>query len=245
MTIDIHVNRVDWSKKLGMLSKLIFVSMGLFFAHFPSIGQDVTGLWQVEEVKVGDEKMTPVARWMRFNEDGTQESGNGWLKHSEGTYTYNSEKSTLKTVNTNGLADANPAFDVAFQKGLMIWNRMEDGQNVEVRLKSIETLPTSPANQLLGLWEINQSEGNTTDQGKGTFFIRWDNMFVYTHSSGEKKYGVYKCHGHKNEIELIYYGDDCRREWWNFTHEDDRLRNVNTKNESQFYVLNRINEFPY
>jgi len=228
-----------------MHGKLILVAMGLFIAQFSSIGQDVVGLWQVEEVQVGDEKMTPIARWMKFNKDGTQESGNGWLKHSEGTYTYNSEQSTLETVNSNGILDESPPFKVNFQESHMIWNRMEDGQKVEVRLNPIETLPTSPANQLLGLWEINQSEGNTIGQEQGTFFIRWDNMFVYTHPSGEKKYGVYKCHGHKNEIELVYYGDDCRREWWMYSHEDEGLKLVQTKDENQFYKLKRINQFPY
>jgi hypothetical protein len=228
-----------------MLSKLILVVMVLFIAHFSSIGQDLTGLWQVEKVQVGDEKMTPIARWMRFDEDGTQESGNGWLKHSEGNYEFNAQDSTLKMVDINGTADNNPPFQVDVQEDQMTWTRIEGGQEVFVRLKPIDQLPASPANKLLGVWEINQSEGNLTGQDQGTFFIRWDNVFVYTHPSGEKKYGVYKCHGHKNEIELIYYGEDCRREWWAYAYEDEGLKLVQTKDENQFYVLNRINEFPY
>jgi len=227
-----------------MLSKLL-VAIGLFISQFSLIGQNVAGLWQVQEVKVGDETMTPVARWMRFNEDNTQESGNGWLKHSEGNYEYNSTDSTLKMVDINGTADNNPPFQIDVQEDQMTWTRMEDGQKVHVRLKPIDQLPASPANKLLGLWEINQSEGNTTDQEQGTFFIRWDNIFVYTHPSGEKKYGVYKCHGHKNEIELIYYGDECRREWWAFKYQDDQLEFINTSNNKQLYRLKRIRQSPY
>lgn len=228
-----------------MFSKLILVVMGLLFTHFSSIGQDLTGLWQVEEVQVGDEKMTPIARWMKFNEDGTQESGNSWLKHSEGNYEFNAQDSMLKMVDINGTADNNPSFQIDVQEDQMTWTRIKGGQEVFVRLKPIDQLPASPANKLLGVGKLNQSEGNTTDEEGGTFFIGWDNVFVYTHPSGENKYGVYKCHGHKNEIELIYYGEDCRREWWAYLYEDEGLKLVQTKDENQFYVLNRINEFPY
>ena len=44
----------------------------------------IHGLWLVEKVEVGENSMTPVARWTKFNADRTQTSGNGWLQHSNG-----------------------------------------------------------------------------------------------------------------------------------------------------------------
>ena len=48
----------------------------------------ILGLWVVKKVKMGDQEMTPIARWMRFNKDSTQTSGNGWLQHSEGSWVF-------------------------------------------------------------------------------------------------------------------------------------------------------------
>ena len=45
--------------------------------------------------------MTPNARWMRFNPDFTQESGNGWFQHSLGSWSLNSIKGELSIVNDN------------------------------------------------------------------------------------------------------------------------------------------------
>lgn len=45
----------------------------------------IDGLWLVKSVKVGGDEMTPNGRWMRFNTDSTQESGNGWFQHSVGS----------------------------------------------------------------------------------------------------------------------------------------------------------------
>ena len=45
----------------------------------------IDGLWLVTKVKVGIKERTPISRWMKFNKDSTQTSGNGWLQHSVGT----------------------------------------------------------------------------------------------------------------------------------------------------------------
>ena len=34
----------------------------------------VDGLWTVTKVKVGEQEMTPIAKWMQFNADSTQTS---------------------------------------------------------------------------------------------------------------------------------------------------------------------------
>ena len=65
----------------------------------------ITGLWVVQGVMIGDEERTPNARWMRFHADFTQQSGNGWLQHSVGTWTLDPATQDLSITNTTGLLD--------------------------------------------------------------------------------------------------------------------------------------------
>ncbi len=39
----------------------------------------LTGLWQVDEVLVGDERMTPVAKWFDLGDKGTRKIAAGRL----------------------------------------------------------------------------------------------------------------------------------------------------------------------
>lgn len=67
--------------------------------------QAVVGFWEVTEVKVGDQTMTPVAKWTRIHEDGTFQSGNGWLQNSEGTWTFDKKYNHFEANDPNGLVD--------------------------------------------------------------------------------------------------------------------------------------------
>lgn len=53
-----------------------------------SLKAQATGLWEVTKVIVGQEEMTPVAKWTQINKDGTFETGNGWLQNGNGTWTF-------------------------------------------------------------------------------------------------------------------------------------------------------------
>ena len=37
---------------------------------------------------MGEMELTPIAKWTQINSDGSYESGNGWLKNSEGQWTF-------------------------------------------------------------------------------------------------------------------------------------------------------------
>ena len=91
----------------------------------------IDGLWLIEKVKVGKDEMTPIARWVQFRKDSTQTSGNGWLKHSYGTWSLN-KTNHLKIINTNGLIDNADPFLVNIHENVMTWKRKEDNQNVQV-----------------------------------------------------------------------------------------------------------------
>lgn len=189
----------------------------------------INGLWVVKSVGVGDEIMTPNGRWMRFNSDFTQQSGNGWLQHSVGTWNFNKNSMELSIKNTNGLIDENEPFKISFEEKKMIWKRMEEGQNIKVILERSSELPQTYGDKLFGLWELERAFGSDNyfkDSDKkemsNYIFFRWDKRFVIESEKG-KINGVYNVHGHKSEVELIPYSDQVNRNFWKIDFEENRI----------------------
>lgn len=204
---------------------------------------EITGLWVVEEVKVGEEQMTPNARWMRFNEDSTQQSGNGWLQHSIGTYSYSLTDSTLTITNTNGYEDIYAPFKVSFKDNNMLWKRVEDGANVTVILKKTNKLPQAYGDVLLGVWDLEKITENGKDvtplydeEQKNYLYMRWDGKFIVNNSTAGRTRGIYNVHAHKPEVELIVsINDTLQRERWQFEATDSTLVFENTKTKTKKY----------
>ena len=211
--------------------------------------QTLTGLWIVKSVKMGNEEMTPNARWMRFNPDFTQESGNGWLQHSAGNWTYSSEHSELEISNTNGLADPYGPFKVKLRDGQMTWKRLEEGQPIEVTLVKKEELPKTNGDQILGLWELVKTTGtspHTSDlvDEMDYLFFRWDRKYVVG-TKKRKAYGVYNVHGHKAELELFPYNKDLNKSRWMIYYKGDRLiLSMMNSDSIVSYRFKRIDHFP-
>ena len=105
----------------------------------------IEGLWIVKDVQISNNSSTPVARWIRFNNDGTQVSGNGWLQHSYGKWTVNDGK--LSIVDENGIKDNASPFTYSIVKETMTWKRTEEGQVVIIAFKELI--------KFLNLMEIN------------------------------------------------------------------------------------------
>lgn len=186
---------------------------------------------------MGDQSMTPVARWTRFNADNTQVSGNGWLQHSYGTWSL--KDSLLSVEDTNGIQDITTPFSVKIQENTMTWKRDEGGQEVKVSLKRIDKLPQSGGNKLIGLWKLTSfvNDGNDmtvviNPDGKSMLQLRWDNTYVRHNMPQGKKYGVYKIHGHKPEIQLVNYGNEPQFSFWAFSFADDKLTLTSTDGKS-------------
>ena len=99
------------------------------------------GLWLVKKVTVGNEDVTPNARWTRFNADHTYESGNGWFQHTLGTWQLDNEKNELTMLNTNGIKDDQEPFTISISDSEMYWSRQEEGLKVEVTLLRSNELP--------------------------------------------------------------------------------------------------------
>lgn len=197
-----------------------FTIIALFFLSIHCFSQDkesVVGLWLITEVKVGDDIMTPNARWARFNADLTQESGNGRFQHSYGSWAYSERLKELQIETINGLDDRFGAFSVELLGDRMKWKRKEEGMDVIVTLNRTAKLPETYRDRLLGLWKLKKAKNNgdffeESVNESDYLFIRWDGKFVVGNDSG-KTYGVYNVHGHKPQIELIPYTEGERSFW--------------------------------
>ena len=233
-----------------ILRKILFIGIGLVLVHLATA--QVEGLWLVEKMSMGEESMTPVARWARFNPDGTQQSGNGWLQHSIGTYTYVKKDGTLDVVNTNGIDDPAPPFQVTFSGDRMQWQREEDGMDVVVDLVRIQELPMSPGNELMGLWDLDKVEVGGSDmtskhdpKGTRNLYIGWDKRFTIRNAPEGNRYGVWRVHGHKSELEQTFFGDDCIRKYWDFEINNNVLVLKSVNEETPITMTyHRISQFP-
>jgi hypothetical protein len=218
-----------------------------------SMGQSVVGFWEVEEVKVAGKVMTPVAKWFRVNMDGTFQSGNGWLQSAEGTWQFDKTHNTYLPTERNGLVDKYGAFKVMFEGSQMSWERMEDGDQVLVRLKRIEELPKSPADRLVGVWDLKEmtrggkSEKSTFDPEDNYYiFIRWDRIYVERAKDGGKSFGYWHINGHRPELTLISQMDEKPREIWNVEVDDKtlKLNGISESNKALQMVFEKINHIP-
>lgn len=227
-------------------STLSLLVLSLFFISCEKQTK-LEGLWQVEKVQMGENEMTPIARWVKFNEDGTQTSGNGWLQHSYGTY--NLDQDILSVEDENGTKDNADPFSIEISGSQMTWKRQEEGQEVTVSLKRIEELPQSGGNKLIGLWKLTKATDDGNDitamlnsENKSMLHLRWDNTYVQHNMPQGKKYGVYKIHGHKPEIQLVNYGAESKFSFWSFNFQDSKLTLISTDQKSTL-EFERIHEF--
>jgi hypothetical protein len=189
------------------------------------IKNPMVGLWEVEQVTIDGKKHTPDGKWMRFNADSTHESGNGWYQHSIGKYKVTGADNELFLFHSNGWKDEFENFRITYTDTGMIWKRTEDGNAVEVSLKQIDKLPTRQADEVMGIWQLNQTTiGEITMKAveKNTIFLRWDKMFI-AQDETNRSFGLYKTQGHRNEIEFVYYNQDCTREYWDYEIKNNIL----------------------
>ena len=107
--------------------------------------QDIRGLWEVEKVEVGDEEMTPTARWFEILEGGKLFGGNGGITNTRGAWTFDQNTNKLEQL-SNGQKDPYGAFDVIFsdEANRMTWSRIEEGMEVKVSLKRVTEKPLAP-----------------------------------------------------------------------------------------------------
>lgn len=214
----------------------------------------VEGLWMIENVKVGNQEITPVAKWTRIKPGGTYESGNGWLKNSEGTWTYINENRSFLAKETNGLTDPFGAFTVSFEGNKMKWERTEEGQKVTVTLIPVDEIPESPADKIQGLWDLDRANQNDKDitrtydpDNKRYIFIRWDRIYVERTSEGKRQTGYWYMNAHRPEVTLMSHNAGQNPQSWKVEFINDKkmtMSGVSDSNKGQLFIYNRLTSFP-
>jgi len=82
---------------------LVFMLMITAFASCAQ--ENIFGLWQVEQVIVGEKSMTPVAKWFRIESNGHYQTGNGWLQNGAGIWNFDSEKQLFSSCDSLNIED--------------------------------------------------------------------------------------------------------------------------------------------
>ena len=233
-----------------MRTKILSFSALILFIYQVSFSQSPEGLWGVVSVDVGDQKMTPVAKWFRYKEDGTCEGGNGWTKNLVGTWNYNKKAQELSAESTNGIKDEYGAFTVSFEQNNMIWNREEDGMKVTVVLQPIDEIPASPADLVQGLWALSEVRQAGTDvtstldpESKQFIHIRPDKRFRLRNPDGTSVRGFWHMNGHRPLLTLINDNRTIENQVFDVLFEDSHLI-MSKRGEDIIYRYQRIFQFP-
>lgn len=230
-----------------------FLIFALLLISEFACAQQITGLWTVTEVRVGEEKMTPVAKWFRYNENGTYESGNGWLQNDQGRWTYDRKSGVFTPVTSIGMKDPYDGFKVSFEAQKMTWERMEDGMMVTVLLEPAVSLPRSTADLLTGLWaleEITESDRNITKdhdpEGRYNIFFRWDRIYREQGTDGKRRSGYWHMHGHRPEVTMLPHQDGLSAESWKVEITDGQLvlSGISDTNREKTMKFKRLDAFP-
>jgi len=215
--------------------KTVFLIIFLFFV-FSSEAQ-FTGLWQVEKVTVGNNAMTPVAKWFLFTDDLKSYSGNGGIQNSKGTYSFDKKKSEFLFYDSSGIADEFGPFTVEFYPSKMTWTRSENGENVEVFLLQTDEKPEAPWDKITGNWLL------ASDESKSIYFF-WDGGYRARNGLlGENQFGIWQINGHRPELKLASDQGDKNDSSWDIFFEDGKMIWVERQNENpQKLIFKRNNE---
>lgn len=203
------------------LKTLAVLALTLFACTAIAQKERMVGLWMIEKVTVGKENMTPVAKWTRINSDGTYQAGNGWLQNGSGQWNYDLKNNLYTASDPLDIVDEFGGFTVSFDGTKMLWQREEEGMQVEVSLLPIEKLPRSPADYLKGIWdlvEITENETSILDdfdqENKHKLFIRWDRIYINFSPEGYRLTGYWHINGHRPEITLLPHQENGTPESW-------------------------------
>lgn len=212
------------------------------------------GLWLIEKVEVGGNVMTPVSRWTLINADGTYESGNGWLNHSYGTWTFNEDDSTFLPIVLNDVEDTFGPFNVEFSGEQMIFKRQEEGMGVKVTFTPITELPASTADKVKGLWGLKsvmhngEEISNQIDPNRNKYlFLRWDRIYVENDAQGNRLTGYWHMNGHRPEVTLLSHNTGKQPETWrvSFSEKEELvMEGISDTNRGQIRSYVRQTQFP-
>ncbi|MFV1883731.1 MAG: hypothetical protein ACMZ7B_04535 [Balneola sp.] len=209
----------------------------------------ITGLWEVTKVVVGEEEMTPVAKWSHFLNDGSYTTGNGWLQNGDGTWDFDSASSEMQLVTVTGFDDESGPFEIEMNgRDKMIWSRQEGGDMVNVYYQRIYEIPKSPATLAVGLWMVKEVINNgelLTEKYKNenaqAVFVRWDNLFQEITSEGRIS-GIWRVNAHRPVLDILFYDGKRPLEFWEIDFENEDT--MTWKREGLTIKYERLYSFP-
>ena len=204
------------------------LALGILCFSLNTNSQSIVGLWTVDQVTVGDEIMTPVAKWFNYKDDNTYTAGNGWLQNDEGTWNLDLKKNEFLPISGNG-ADEFGAFASAIQQNNMTWKRMEEGMQVVVSLSRITKIPKSPKDNIVGNWNLTAAKKGDEDiidsyapEGEN-IFIRWTGTYRKSKTGEPRVNGYWNMHAHRPELHLINYDRNKEVEMYMVSFEENTL----------------------
>lgn len=214
--------------------------------------QVINGLWLVKEVKINDQDMTPIADWIRFNADSTQTSGTGWLQHTIGSWSYQNDAKILtikNNISSNGSINYEDFFNVTFDKNLIVLQRKNEGKGLSITLEKADKLPTLEANKLFGLWKFNSilidniEVSDSLNPTKNAMLdLRPENGYtLYNYPKGER-YGIFKAHYGKQQLEMVNYSRSPKFQFYKFTIDGNKLL-LNSTDNKTVLSLSRIDKY--
>lgn len=229
---------------------LVYIVICSSFVHAQ---ENITGLWEVVNVSVGENTMTPVARWSRINADGSLETGNGWTKNASGTWAYDLSTHEFHPENPLGLKDPAGPFKVEVKGDTMIWERTEEGMFVRVINKRIDELPMAPADLLHGMWDLVKVSKNEKDitasydpDGKKYTYFGWDRIYRGRDVEGNRETGFWHINAHRPEVTIMPHREGATPVTWQISVNEDSLvmNGVSDSNKNQELKFVRRDEYP-
>lgn len=95
------------------------------------------------------------------------------------------------------------------------------------------------------MWKLDSVSGTSKGKLEPNFkslFLRWDRVFEKQLGNGKKVVGVYKTHGHRNELQLVNYGDNPEFEFQKFQVTENHLTTEIIGKDTKLF-FSRIHEF--
>lgn len=182
----------------------------------------IEGLWEVSQVNVGEENLTPTAKWFDFQSGGKLFSGNGGKINYRGAWTF--DPNTNQLMQQNGdTKDPYGPFTVDLNQQEMTWERFENGVKVTVDLKRVMEIPLAPWDMIIGSWsetsleESNKITNQTTitdlDQGK-SYYFGWDGRYRKFNEDGDRtETGIWHIEAHSSWLWTISDADNIKKGW--------------------------------
>lgn len=202
--------------------------------------QSPIGFWAIEKVSIGDQAMTPIAKWSKIHADGTYESGNGWLQSARGTWQFDPKTHVFSANDPLDVADEFGGFTVSFEGDKMYWEREEEGMPVKVTLKPIDKLPMSPADYLEGIWDLEEITENGASiladydpNNKRKIFMGWDRIYRDFDAEGRRSSGFWHIDGHRPEITLLPHQQGKSPEGWRIEVNEKTLTMTGISDSNQ------------